>query len=217
MKDVATGGRTVLFVSHNMAAIQNLCARVLLLRDGKIGLDAESQVAVAEYIKAINETLKNKKLENRKDRSGTKQIIFSGFKIENIKGDDIEYATSGSDIILKFFYKKQTKKVLKKVSFGFSFNSNENQILSVLYSDYVGSTFEISEDSGFVTCKIKNLPLAPNKYFIGGRIMIQDEEADWPNDAIGEIEVKAGDFYKTGSLGFEGKSIFKISGKWQQN
>jgi lipopolysaccharide transport system ATP-binding protein len=35
MKDVATGGRTVLFVSHNMGAIKNLCQRVLLLKSGR--------------------------------------------------------------------------------------------------------------------------------------------------------------------------------------
>ena len=39
MKDVAEGGRTVLFVSHNMGAIQSLCSRAILLHNGEMLLD----------------------------------------------------------------------------------------------------------------------------------------------------------------------------------
>ena len=50
MKDVAEGGRTVLFVSHNMGAIRNLCERVLLIKDGRIELDADTGSSVARYL-----------------------------------------------------------------------------------------------------------------------------------------------------------------------
>jgi lipopolysaccharide transport system ATP-binding protein len=50
MKDVAEGGRTVLFVSHNMAAIRNLCDRALLLDNGRLILDDASDHAIAHYL-----------------------------------------------------------------------------------------------------------------------------------------------------------------------
>jgi lipopolysaccharide transport system ATP-binding protein len=46
----ATGSRTVLFVSHNMAAIEALCTRCILLREGRIAFDGPPHQAVAEYL-----------------------------------------------------------------------------------------------------------------------------------------------------------------------
>ncbi|MDP2725935.1 MAG: ABC transporter ATP-binding protein, partial [Dehalococcoidia bacterium] len=50
MEDVAKGGRTVLFVSHNMASIVNLCPRAILLDAGKVVMDGYSRDVVQHYI-----------------------------------------------------------------------------------------------------------------------------------------------------------------------
>jgi lipopolysaccharide transport system ATP-binding protein len=50
MGEVAGQGRTVLFVSHNMVAIQHLCARALLLKGGRIALDEASQPVISHYL-----------------------------------------------------------------------------------------------------------------------------------------------------------------------
>ena len=53
MQSVASGGRTVLFVSHNMAAITRLCTRGILLREGRIAVDGPVERVVAEYIGGV--------------------------------------------------------------------------------------------------------------------------------------------------------------------
>jgi lipopolysaccharide transport system ATP-binding protein len=50
MQDVGRGGRTVLFVSHNMAAISRLCSRGLLLRHGQLAFDGPTLEAVTRYL-----------------------------------------------------------------------------------------------------------------------------------------------------------------------
>src|SRR5205085_639619 len=50
MNEVGKAGRTVLFVSHSMSAIQRLCGRVLVLERGRIARDARPDDAVAEYL-----------------------------------------------------------------------------------------------------------------------------------------------------------------------
>jgi len=52
MDDVACGGRTVLFVSHNMNAIQRLCKRCIVLSHGRIAFDGESGNAIGNYLKS---------------------------------------------------------------------------------------------------------------------------------------------------------------------
>jgi len=65
MQEVATGqGRTVLFVSHDMAAIRNLCGRVILLLDGFISSDGDTDHVVDSYLRKITE----KNLEPREKR-----------------------------------------------------------------------------------------------------------------------------------------------------
>ena len=55
--DVTHEGRTVLFVSHNMVAIQNLCKRSILLDNGKIRLDATTEKAVTQYLDINQNTI----------------------------------------------------------------------------------------------------------------------------------------------------------------
>jgi lipopolysaccharide transport system ATP-binding protein len=49
MHDVATGGRTVLFVSHNMAAIRNLCQRAMVLKQGRLALIGNVDDCIGAY------------------------------------------------------------------------------------------------------------------------------------------------------------------------
>jgi lipopolysaccharide transport system ATP-binding protein len=50
MKEVSAGGRTVLFVSHNMTAVQNLCSRAIVLAEGKVVTDGPPAEAVRSYL-----------------------------------------------------------------------------------------------------------------------------------------------------------------------
>jgi lipopolysaccharide transport system ATP-binding protein len=59
MQDVASGGRTVLFVSHNMAAVQTLCGRGILLDRGRLTLNGKSGEAVKRYLDATPSTNKD--------------------------------------------------------------------------------------------------------------------------------------------------------------
>jgi lipopolysaccharide transport system ATP-binding protein len=54
MQDVAHGGRTVLFVSHNMSAVRNLCSRGLLMVHGQKHFDGSAEQAIAEYSSAAS-------------------------------------------------------------------------------------------------------------------------------------------------------------------
>jgi lipopolysaccharide transport system ATP-binding protein len=54
MHDVATGGRTVLFVSHNMAAIRNLCQRAMLLIQGRLTLVDDVGKCIAAYENSLS-------------------------------------------------------------------------------------------------------------------------------------------------------------------
>ncbi len=88
MQDVSKGeGRTVLFVSHNMAAVRSLCTRGILLNNG-----------IVSYIGNINNTITE--YLNKRETNNSKKIIDyitelkSGIKIFNIRINGSQYSTS---------------------------------------------------------------------------------------------------------------------------
>ncbi|MCK4823246.1 hypothetical protein KA005_46255, partial [bacterium] len=62
MKDVATGGRTVLFVSHNMAAINSICKRAIILENSQIAYSGYTAEVIDNYLRG-KEASKNERLE----------------------------------------------------------------------------------------------------------------------------------------------------------
>lgn len=76
MDDVAKTGRTVLFVSHNMAAVQALCRRGILLQNGIVWRDATATEAIGTYLRSLEQAASQSLLE-RKDRAGKGQVRLS--------------------------------------------------------------------------------------------------------------------------------------------
>jgi lipopolysaccharide transport system ATP-binding protein len=54
MQDVAGHGRTILFVSHNMAAVQSLCKRCVLLKNGRVEIDGDTSALISSYLSLTN-------------------------------------------------------------------------------------------------------------------------------------------------------------------
>lgn len=97
MKDVASDGRTVLFVSHNLAAVQSLCNKSMLLDQGQLLTSGNTKEVIDEYYKLIKKKLifeSNEKTENE-------FIKVNSFRISPSEGELIS-VSSGFDFELDF-------------------------------------------------------------------------------------------------------------------
>jgi lipopolysaccharide transport system ATP-binding protein len=93
MRKTATTGRTILFVSHNMAAIQSLCNRVVLLDEGKIVADGDSGETTRRYFSCARNS-GHISLDSWSDRITTNEARLLKLEIQN------EYAEHTSTISL---------------------------------------------------------------------------------------------------------------------
>lgn len=208
-------GRTILFVSHNMAAVQNLCSRCVLLHKGRVSLIDTPARAIRHYVDSIMPAdLGSGELRNRVERSGTGAIRFTGFHLEDADGHQIRCAISGKDLVLVFTYEVNSEHPPRKVDVGLSIASGADQLVFVLYSSYAGRYLDPPGKRGAFRCCVSKLPLAAGRYIVGARIVAEQEEADWPRDGVGCLEVEQGDFYGTGSTGFSG-THFLVNGDWE--
>jgi lipopolysaccharide transport system ATP-binding protein len=155
MKEVSQGdGRTVLFVSHNMASIRNLCKNGLLLDKGQIAFMGDVNETVNRYLEGqLNGTMV--------DRVGSGEVRFENYKIEkdNIQlGEDL--MVSFDIVVVKQFYSPLVCCV---------------DVINLQYEPIaIASILDDEKELGIIeqgkrvhiTCRIKNVNILPNKYYL---------------------------------------------------
>jgi len=102
MQSVAREGRTVLFVSHNMAAIQSLCSRAILLDGGRLVFDGSADGAVAAYIKSVQGLIDTQSLAEREDREGGRKFRFLSLEfLDAATNTPVNVAVSGQSLLVR--------------------------------------------------------------------------------------------------------------------
>jgi lipopolysaccharide transport system ATP-binding protein len=197
MGEVAKEGRTVLFVSHNMAAVQNLCSRGILINKGRVVSNGDTEKVIKNYIDSLQLNSKNNDLMERKDRTGSGEIQFKQINIYNNIFKRVEVIFSGQTYYIEIDYCPVEDKSYSNVSFGISIYSFGAH-LSSLSTDLVDKNITI-EKEGKIYCKIDRLTLSPGIYSYNAICRIGGGISDWIINA-GEIIVEGGDFFGTGRL-----------------
>src|SRR5437588_5670825 len=100
MGHVAGQGRTVLFVSHNMGAVQTLCRRAFLLAQGELQQEGPAREVVAEYLR-VSDAISSLPLNERTDRSGVGRFRFDELAVLNAKGEQRDFAVTGEDTMIR--------------------------------------------------------------------------------------------------------------------
>jgi len=86
MEDVAKKGRTVIFVSHNMAMIKRICSRTILLEQGKIADDGPTDKVVKHYLSSDSLSPAERKWEDIKNAPGDEVVRLHAIRAKNEVG-----------------------------------------------------------------------------------------------------------------------------------
>jgi lipopolysaccharide transport system ATP-binding protein len=218
MKEVTGNqGRTVLFVSHNMASVKALCNYGLFLESGRLRLSGTVQEVTEAYTSANKGLVATTALAQRTDRTGTGAVRLVDFQVRDTAGNDIETILTGEDIEFCFTLQCGPQKA-RNIDFGLNFFDPEDGNMGVLYSSYQKVYFEAEPGELIsVRCVIPSFPFTIGTYKVGTRILVNNEEADWLLGGAGYIQVENGDFYGTGSIGFSHHYMTNFMGHWQTN
>ena len=210
MKDVSGEGRTVLFVSHNMAAIQNLCDKAILLTDGKVEMVDETAKVISKYL-SVGSSINSIPVNLRTDRQGNGALRFTGIAfIDNNTNKKISEIQCGSDVRFRLFFARK-EPVLKNLSFAIGINDDHEQRICLLSNEMLNQKIDMGEGSpDFIDIVVKEFPLAPGKYNLTMFSSVQGETADWIQNAF-YFDVCSGDFYGTGKELPGGQGNFLIN------
>jgi lipopolysaccharide transport system ATP-binding protein len=175
MSEVADEGRTVLFVSHNMALMQSLCRRGIFLEQGGVHTDGTIEEAVTSYLRGV-ERAGHVALEDRTDRRGWHDVLLS--RVE-IGGGEGALLATGRPARFAFHTRVEDPSTHRRLSCKFTILNALGQPVATLESEDRGP--HDVEDPGnrdsFV-CEIDALPLVPGRYRVDveihGRSNLQD-------------------------------------------
>lgn len=214
MQEVAQGeGRTVLFVSHNMAAIENLCDKVVMMDKGQIVFHGDTKSGIREYLKK-NMEMKTVDLHSI-HRRGNGVVQFTSFAMLDDDGNATEYAQTGQPITFDLGFECFDRDVTTEVEVVLGIHSAVDDPLIVIYSSATGAEFSRLPDSGRFQCRIPRIPLKPGRYMIHVLVYVNQIEADYPLEAVGAMDVEGGDFHGTGKISRDrGTAPFLVDASW---
>ncbi|HEY6103720.1 MAG TPA: ABC transporter ATP-binding protein [bacterium] len=185
MSGVAREGRTVLFVSHNMAAIQNLCTRAMVLRQGGIVFDGPTDGAIKEYLGFLDLTAPWA-FQDNPERRGNGEIRFTGAIVADGEGRATQSLVAGQAATFSFPYENPRR--LKRAAWGIDLFNQNGVLVADLGSQYVGFDADLSE-RGVLRCHVPSLPLPLGNYRIFVWIATDGGMADAiPNAAIFDVQ-----------------------------
>ncbi|WP_035484104.1 ABC transporter ATP-binding protein [Algoriphagus marincola] len=189
MEDVSKNqGRTVLFVSHNLAAVQNLCNNVILLNYGKVQSNGNKDLIIKEYLNA-NQNKPYVKLNDRKDREGFGNVILTGLEIYGSNT-----VQSGNNISIYINYK--SLKSVKIVEIGMSIWAHNEIKLISLSSEFKNQIVNFPRN-GIIRCDINDLSVVAGSYQVNAFIRSNYGIEDYVLN-ICELNIVESDYYKSG-------------------
>jgi lipopolysaccharide transport system ATP-binding protein len=197
MGDVATReGRTVLFVSHNMAAIQQLCSKSILIRTGKLDHQGDSQSVVKRYLlmsENENEIKANGYIANNILEKIRLIDAYTTDTTNNLRQSLI----SGEEINLNLVIESETN--FRNLIVTVGINDDSGSRLTVLHSELSGASLQITSKQTIVTCNIPKFILLPGKYYLDIKIYRGRDVLMWIPNAK-SITVEQGNVLKSGKL-----------------
>jgi len=214
MEDVGKEGRTVLFVSHQMSAIESLCSRGILLESGKTSVDSTPPEAIRIYLENAYNLVDRISLGKRVDRSGTGRIRATKFRIIDEEGYEAPSLLSGKDYYFQIEYSNNIGQVLNDVVISLDVFDEKNNNLLLFRTSFTNSNVSLDAKQGSVFCKVENFPLANGCYRFSIFLSHADSEIlDYIQDAA-SITVDGGDFFGTGSPGLPSHCKILTKAQW---
>jgi lipopolysaccharide transport system ATP-binding protein len=211
MGEVAKDGRTIIFVSHNMAAVEGLCTAAHLISAGQIVQSGSTTEVIASYLSAFA-TLSGVPLEERPDRRGDRKLVFTDIQLLSEDGTPTAVVQSGKDVEFSVGY-KSTDGNIRNVAMSIDIFAQSGQCMIILNNEMIGVDFTSAPAVGRFRCRVGRFPLSPGQYYITLFCSVNGSISDWVQQAA-VLTVEAGDFFGSGRLPPPTHGGFLVPQEW---
>lgn len=215
MGDVARHGRTVLLVSHNMAAVHSLCSRAILLDHGMSVKEGDPVEVTRSYLSGFEKQTNTSAIDLRSPsipRSG-KANIFSALRLKNGAGAPTTTFLSGDDLTVEFDVDPPF--TIPNPVFFVGIDDHMGRRISTVSSQYSQAEFPTLDQPMTIACVVPDLCLLPGRYSMS---ICAGTAYDWALDLIVNVasfDVHASDYFGTGRMPPQELGAVLMKSEWE--
>jgi len=214
MEDVsAKEGRTILFVSHNMGAVKNLCERVVLLNRGAVEAIGSPADIIQKYMTPEIST-SELSFENAFDRTGDKSVSFTSVSYVDEHMRPVQVACTGMAIGIVLDYEVAAHANYSGLSFEVGFYNLSGELIFLCGNSFSGQAFDNLPVKGKMYCWIPSISLAPGLYSLNIYCGYPGQTMDWIQNAS-HLRVIDADFFETGKTPPNNAGMVWVPHHWE--
>jgi len=218
MKDVTSEGRTVIFVSHNMPAVQHLCDSCLMLERGRVVANGETEKVIKRYIEnnqqsSIQGTRAD--LSNAR-REGNGSARFEWVELLDEKNQPMQEFQMGTDMTFRMAVKSKVE--ISQAKAAVMISDTMGRVIVELSSEKHANThFSLKSDSGvLISATVRNPNFLPGRYSV--KITLKDVRAGQMIDSIQaahSFDVVPSNVYGTGRI-MQSDGVVFMRSEWNE-
>ena len=195
MGEVARSGRSVLFVSHSMPAVEALCQRVVLLDEGRVAASGASGDVIARYYELNRSPRAHTSGPLGASADGSIEIL--ALETLSPDGEPLAVLHPGRDFVIRI--QLRARRALRRATLQLLVNDALGARVAAFSSRTAGRELEIPEGESRIHCIAHDPPLAPATYDVDLRLGAGMETLLFQRSAASFV-VAENDYYKSGGL-----------------
>lgn len=200
MEDLRGGGRTVLFVSHNMSAVEHLCSRTLWLNGGKLRQDGPTHAVIESYMGTFASSKDAANDLAQVERRGSGEARFTRVEFLSTEGGPQTVTRTGKDLVVRLHYNVTSP--IAQASIGFQLCTDTGALVTETSTSHHGITIpKLPVGEGYVDLEIKFLNILPARYYfsLGLSGGLHNHIYDWVENAV-HIDIEPSNVYNSSML-----------------
>ncbi|MFZ0634790.1 MAG: ABC transporter ATP-binding protein [Candidatus Acidiferrales bacterium] len=219
MSSLRSGGRTVLFVSHNMAAVENLCTRAIWIDHGQVKQDGESRDVITNYMATFADTSQSTaNLKDVADRRGSGELRYTAIEFLAANGETQPVIRSGDSVTLRLHF--EVSRPILHACLGIEVTTDLGTLITDTSTWHHGLDVpELAPGPGYIDLEIDSLTLLPGRYFL--TLGASDLEVDGHFydllDRCAHLDIESSDIYESGRTLDSRSGIVYFPQRWLLN
>lgn len=220
MDDMSTGGRTVLFVSHNMAAVDNLCPRSIWIEGGRIKADGPTKEIIRAYLESFaQEQQTGYDLAKIEARGGSGEVRYTGIEFLDADGNPTNLVRTGDRLHARLHF--DAHEGVPSPEFGLQVYANTGALVTVTSTYETGLGIQrLEPGEGHIDLVIDELNLVPARYYLSLWILSMGTGRSTRYDVVEHcvaLDVESSDVYATGKDIDSRWGVVLFPARWSYN
>ena len=175
--DLKSAGKTIVFVSHDLGAVERLCDRVLLLHKGEVAAEGAPREVIRHYEEMAARFRPSAPRHGQDANTMTKEVELVGFAFRDAAGREATALRTGDAFTARVEYFARER--VADAVVGIFLYREDGELACQLTTEGDGPRVTLEEGAGAVEFSCAELGLLPGHYYVDLAVEQYPKVVDW--------------------------------------